>query len=83
MVDAVGALGEPQQQLEVLDRVEGGVEPPGIVDQLAPDHQQMPDVHRAEGVDGRPVRLQERIGPASAGGQLVLVGVDDVGVAAR
>ena len=78
MVDAVGALGDPQHELEVLDRVEGGVEATGGLGDRAAHDQQVADVHRAERVDGRPVRLQKGVGSHAVQGQLVGVGVDDV-----
>ena len=63
VVNPIGPLGQPQQQLEVLDPVEGRIETSGLADQLATGDEQVPDVHRTEGVDRGPVGLQEGIGP--------------------
>ena len=78
VVDPVGALGDPQHELEVLDLVEGRVEAPGGLGDRGADDQQVADVHRPQRVDRRPVRLQERVGADAADRQLVAVAVDDV-----
>ena len=83
VADPVGALGEAEQQLEVLDRVEVRVEATHLGEQLPAGHEQVADVHRAQRVDGRPVGLVERIDPGAVRGDLVLVGVGDVELALR
>ena len=71
-------LRDPQHELEVLDRVEVGVEAAGALGDRAADDEQMADVHRPERVGRRPVGLEERVRPDAGRGQLVGVGVDDV-----
>ena len=78
MADLPGPLGEPQEKLEVLDAVEGGIEAAHRFDQAAPGGKQMADVHHPERVDGRPIGLQERVPALALGRQLVLVAVDHV-----
>ena len=78
VVDAIGALADPQEELEVLDRVEGRVEATGGFGKRAAHDQQVADVHRAEQVDGREVGLEEGVGADPVRGQLVGVRVDDV-----
>ena len=65
VVDPIGSLRHPQQELEVLDPVEGRIEASGLADQLATGDEQVPDVHRAEGVDRGPVGLQEGVRAAA------------------
>ena len=62
VVDALGALADPEHELEVLDLVEGGVEAADLLGERAADDQQVADVHRPERVGRRPVGLEERVG---------------------
>ena len=78
VADPIGSLRHPQQQLEVLDPVEGRIKTSGLADQVATGDEQVPDVHRAEGVDRGPVGLQKGVGAPPPLGDLVLVRVGDV-----
>ncbi len=80
VLDAVGLLGDAEHELEVLDAVEGRVEPADALDERAAQHQQMADVHHAAEELGRPVGLEEGLAVRAATVDLVLVGVDRVGV---
>ena len=79
MGDAAAALRQSEHQLEVLDPVEGGVEAASLAHQRGACHEQMADVHRAECVHRRPVRLVKGGEPTPAAVELVLVGVEEVG----
>ena len=79
MGDAAAALRQSQHQLEVLDPVEGGVEAASLAHQRGACHEQMADVHRAECVHRRPVRLVKGGEPTPAAVELVLVGIEEVG----
>ena len=50
---------QPQHEFEILDAIEGGIEPrPG--GQFTPDAKQMTDVHGAPEIFRRPIGLEER-----------------------
>ena len=80
MLDALRLLGDPEHELEVLDAVERRVEPTDALDERAAQHEQVPDVHHAAEELGRPVGLEEGLAVRAATVDLVLVGVDRVGV---
>jgi hypothetical protein len=79
-MDAARPLRHAQRDVVVLRAVERGAEPSRVFDDAAAVHQQVAEEHRRIEVLGRPVRLEERLDVRAVEVQLVLVGVDDVGV---
>ena len=70
MLDPVGALGDAQHQLEVLDAVEARSRArPTLSTSERRTHEQMADVHDAAEELGRPVGLEERLAAARRAGR--------------
>ncbi len=80
MVNPLRRFGETQNQVVVLTALETFAETADRVEDRAPVHAQMRGVHSRQERVGRPVRLEERLRPPSLIIDLVLVGVDHVGV---
>ena len=73
-------LGHLQHQVPVLGALEAGIEATDLVDQRASQNAQVTGVHLRPHPLRRPVRLEEGAGVEAAFVDLVLVGVDVVGV---
>src|SRR5580704_6020020 len=70
---------DPEHQLKVLHRIEGGIEAARFDSQAPPHGHQMPDKHRASKKSWRPVRLEEVAGRLALGGHVTLVRIDNIG----
>ncbi len=80
--DGSRPLGELQHEVPVLGSLELWIEAADLFDQQAPHHTQVAGVHLSPHSLRRPVGLEERAGVVAADADLVLVGVDVVGVGA-
>ena len=82
VVDAVGDLGDAQEQVVVLRPLEPDAEPAGRLEHLPAEAGEVVDVVVTEQQFRGPVRLELRVVPAAGGVDLVLVAVDQVRVRA-